>query len=180
MLNNIAGVIAFQGLAAGDYEPIFTTTVGAGGSASITFSTIPSTYKHLQIRAIALSSSSNHGDLQLNGDTATNYAGHSLEGDGGSVAAQAGATRSDMFSMVRMAGSSGAVAASVIDILDYASTNKYKTVRALRGFDNNGTGNIGLISGSWRSTSAISSITINARAGSFAQYSHFALYGIKG
>lgn len=33
-----------------DYDSIATTTVGAGGAASITFSSIPSTYQHLQIR----------------------------------------------------------------------------------------------------------------------------------
>ena len=65
----------------------------------------------------------------------------------------------------------------IVDILDYANTNKYKTMRALDGFDANGSGYAVLWSGNWRSTSAVSTITITG--GTFAQYSSFALYGIK-
>ena len=54
MLNNIVALLG-NGAAAGggtSYESIATVTVGAGGSSSISFTSIPSTYKHLQIRAI--------------------------------------------------------------------------------------------------------------------------------
>ena len=70
---------------------------------------------------------------------------------------------------------------TIIDILDYANTNKYKTFRSLVGSDTNDTnGAVGLASGSWRSTSAITSITLsNNVSGNLAQYSSFALYGIK-
>ena len=129
---------------------------------------------------LALSTTSAQGDLQLNGDTGANYAGHLLEGDGATASASASASRSDVYSVVRLAGSASAVALSVIDILDYKSTSKYKTIRHLRGFDNNGSGNVGLGSGLWMNTAAVTSIDIKARAGSFTQYSSFALYGIKG
>jgi hypothetical protein len=67
----------------------------------------------------------------------------------------------------------------IIDILDYANTNKYKTQRSLGGNDRNGAGYIDFSSGNWRNTNAITSIDIKALYGTgFAQYSHFALYGI--
>ena len=67
--------------------------------------------------------------------------------------------------------------AGVVDILDCSNTSKYKTMRALCGTDTNGGGEVGLFSGVWQSTSAISSITISFS--NIAQYSTFALYGIK-
>jgi hypothetical protein len=76
--------------------------------------------------------------------------------------------------------------AGIVDILDYANTNKYKTIRSLTGHDHNGViagihAIVNLNSGSWRSTSAINSIVIGVVSGTaFNQYSSFALYGIKG
>jgi hypothetical protein len=70
---------------------------------------------------------------------------------------------------------------AVCDILDYTNTNKYKTVRSLSGHDQNGSGYVTLMSGSWRNTAAITSITILRDSGgaNLTQYSQFALYGIK-
>jgi hypothetical protein len=69
----------------------------------------------------------------------------------------------------------------VIDILDYANTNKNKTIRSLAGSDANGSGTIWFGSIAWLSTSAITSLSFNIESGSnFTQYSSFALYGIKG
>ena len=71
--------------------------------------------------------------------------------------------------------------APIVDVLDYANTNKFKTIRNLEGFDVNGSGGlVALTSGLYRSTSAITSIKLTPNAGNYAQYSHFALYGIKG
>jgi hypothetical protein len=57
---------------------------------------------------------------------------------------------------------------------------KYKTTRTFNGMDLNGSGWIYLQSGNWRSSSAITSITLNRQYGSnFAPYTQFALYGIK-
>jgi hypothetical protein len=85
------------------------------------------------------------------------------------------------------AASGGLVFGSLImDILDYANTNKYKTTRGIIGFDTNGTvagygGRVGLISGNWRSTSAITSITFTVdNAANYSANSKFSLYGIKG
>jgi hypothetical protein len=68
-----------------------------------------------------------------------------------------------------------------MDILDYTSTNKNKTVRSLGGFDRNGGGIITLSSSLWFKTpEAITSIRLKPQSSSWTQYSSFALYGIKG
>jgi hypothetical protein len=157
---------------AGSYESIATVDVGSGGSSTITFSSIPSTYTHLQLRCIQ----NGGGDrLQFNSDTAANYTRHYLLGNG--TAASSGASTGATYSAVGDYTSTANVfAGTVIDILDYKDTNKFKTIRSLTGFDTNSQGEIFLFSGLWRSTAAISTITITG--GTAAQYSSFALYGI--
>jgi hypothetical protein len=125
---------------------------------------------------------------QFNGDTGSNYSFHGLYGSGtGSAAAYGYATQTKISTGVNMAGygSGSAFSVGIIDLLDYASTTKYKTMRVLNGFDtNNGTTSINnetiaLASGLWQSTSAITSIYMYPSGGSFAIYSSFALYGVK-
>lgn len=172
---------------AGSYESISTVTVGAGGSASISFTSIPSTYTHLQIRGIARSNRATPADMdsliiQFNSDTASNYSDHALRGDGSSVSAVANTSSTGMitYRIANLYVASTLMGAQIIDILDYANTNKYKTVRTLAGVDNNGSGQVALNSGNWRNTAAITSILLKPDAGTlFTQYSQFALYGIK-
>jgi hypothetical protein len=192
MLNPLIGIIASSGVAASTtaYESIATTTVGAGGVASITFSSIPSTYTHLQIRGIGRSTTSGTGtdylQVQFNADTASNYAYHDLTGDGSAASAAAGTTQSTIRTglLPRSSQLANSFGVAVIDILDYANTSKAKTLRSLCGMDyNTGTapvGQINLRSGLWTSTSAITSIKLYSEANNLAQYSSFALYGIKG
>jgi hypothetical protein len=173
------------------YESIATTTVGSGGSATVTFSSIPSTYKHLQIRVFAKTNRGTYGrdefSLQFNSDTASNYSWHTLYGDGGTASAY-GIGSDTKIDAGYIAGGAGTsmFGAGIVDILDYANTNKYKTIRSLTGHDHNGViagihAIVNLNSGSWRSTSAINSIVIGVVSGTaFNQYSSFALYGIKG
>lgn len=168
---------------AGDFQSIATTIVDATADLTVTFSSIPSTYKHLQIRAIALSNSDSQPVLlRFNSDSGTNYSQHYVAGQGSVTASGAGTSTS----AVSLAGiyARGLNAsypwAFVIDILDYTDTNKYKTVRALHGADYNGSGEVNLTSGNWRNTAAVSTITLSMAATGFNQYSSFALYGIKG
>lgn len=165
-------------------------SVGSAGASSITFSSIPSTYKHLQIRGIMRITTGTAGtnDLQIrfNSDSGSNYAYHALMGSG--AAAQIGAASTQTIGTAGRAviprNSSGAsiYGTIVTDILDYANTSKYKTLRGLGGMDNNSTnGYISLTSSLWQSTSAITSITLTDEgSGTFSQYSTFSLYGIKG
>lgn len=176
----ILGIMASSRLVSSTAYESIATAVGTGSSATITFSSIPATFKHLQIRAIARVASSSGAYLQYNSDTGTNYTRHYLEGNGSTVAAGSGTsqTKIDYLQAISTASTNGV---NIVDILDYANTNKYKTTRILGGFDVNGTGQIGLGSGLWMSTSAISTITITTSGGAnFATTTQFALYGIKG
>jgi hypothetical protein len=188
LLNIIAGTLSV-GVApvTGSYESIATVTVGSGGAANVEFTSIPSGFEHLQIRAIARSTRASVDNvfvnMQINSDTGANYSYHDLYGDGSTVAA--GAITSVTQNYIQRITASTAAASIfgtfVIDILDYKNTNKYKTLKSLGGFDLNGSGQIYLVSGSWRNTNAITSLKFTSQAtGDFAQYSHFALYGIKG
>ena len=160
------------------YASIGTVTVGSGGSSSITFSSIPSTYTHLQIRGTYLNSSAGSGLLNFNGDTTSNWPFHQLYGNGSSVVSSA--STSNPFGQITYSdGSSTSPLGFVCDILDYANTNKYKTVRTIGGNDTNGAGYMMYRSCLWPSTSAINSMVLTAQNGSYAQYSSFALYGIR-
>jgi hypothetical protein len=168
------------------YESIATSTVGAGGAASVTFSSIPSIYQHLQIRFTARGTYATGNieivGMQFNSDTANNYAWHWLFGDGSSAGAGAVSTTSNItFRDINSANTTAnTFGAFIVDILDYSNTSKYKTSRALGGYDANGNGKINVDSGLWMSTSVVSNITLNAGNANFAQYSSFALYGIRG
>lgn len=172
-LNRYADMLAGNAVFADSaYDSIATTTVGSGGSSSITFSSIPSTYTHLQVRITGLSTAADCV-LNLNGNNA-NYS-HQLYGNGATAFSNAYASQGYID-----AGNGAGTYPSVyiIDILDYSNTNKYKTVRDLFGYDFNGSGRVGLNSMLYSTTSVISSLSFTGRT--WGEYSSFALYGIKG
>jgi hypothetical protein len=168
------------------YESIATVTVGSGGAANVEFTSIPATYTHLQIRLIARSLENNSGldtpFLRFNSDTGSNYAVHRLNGSGSAAGAQAQSSISRISAgFVPLLNDLASVFGVIIyDVLDYTNTNKYKTVRILTGADLNGSGYVGFQSGLWQNTNAITTITMLPSGGNWAQYSQFALYGIKG
>jgi hypothetical protein len=181
----ILGIMASQNYPriTNSYESIQTVTVGGGGSATVTFSSIPATYTHLQIRYLCnttrVGGASGSGVIEFNGDTtAANYSTHALYGSGTGGGASAGYANNNY--SIWYYGDTTTFVAGVVDVLDYANTNKYKTIRNLTGYDQNGAGQIGLVSMAWRNTAAVSSIVLTPSGYSFNTYSHFALYGIKG
>jgi hypothetical protein len=166
--------------AAGSYESIATVIVGSGGAANVEFTSIPSTYTHLQIRGMQLTTGGVYNlQLQVNADTGSNYATHRLGGYGTGVFADA-TTSTNGIKLGLIGTASSIFGGTVVDILDYANTNKYKTVRSLNGFDENGGGFILLTSGLWQNTNAITSLKLYPSSSTFLQYTQFALYGIKG
>jgi len=194
----ILGTVAsqFSSKPFGSYESIQTVTVGAGGTASINFTSIPATYKHLQIRYTAASNRSNYNvdlpSMQVGNttiDTGNNYSTHNVgRRSDGALAADGGASGNQMYFMYVASSAliTNTFGVGIIDILDYANTNKYKTFRALTGCDLNGMpssqgGALSLASANWMSTLAITNIRFTPVIGPlFTQYSSFALYGIKG
>lgn len=177
--NQIAGIFSLgtPPIPPTNYESIATVTVGSGGSSTITFSSIPSTYKHLQIRAFAKDGSgSTFAAMFVKLNNVSGVRRHELYGTGSAV----GAGNDPSSFVAYISGTTNFYGAAIIDILDANNTNKYKTTRGLSGVDNNGSGLIALTSGMGDSTSAVSSIVITANGSTFTEYSSFALYGITG
>jgi hypothetical protein len=166
------------------FESIASAT-GTGSSGNITFSSIPSTYTSLQIRLIgrdgAGTGTSNFG-IQINSDTGSNYTRHNLRGNGTSATAGGSASTSSISGTILPLSNQTAntMGVSIVDIHDYASTSKYKTVRIFGGVDLNGSGTVSLESGLWMSTSAITSITLIPGWTTWTTNTTIALYGIKG
>jgi hypothetical protein len=198
---SILGIIASSRLVAppvGDFESIATVTVGGGGAANVEFTSIPATYTHLQVRVFGQTNRATYGvdpmRVQFNGVSGASggsgYTRHGIQGDGSDDIAF-GADSSSNNNDGQFAWSLGTTTGSswgtgIIDILDYANTNKYKTIRSIGGVDLNGTvggsgGFVGLGSNLFLYTTAITSIKLIPFVGStISEYSHFALYGIKG
>lgn len=153
---------------------------GTASSINFDVSTLAAQgYKHLQIRMIAKPSASSDVNtvLRFNSDTGTNYAWHYMLGDGGGIYPNAGAN--DTLAYINsIFGTKGAsnYTATILDLLDFNGT-KNKTVRSFYGI---AATQVGLFSGLWRNTGAITSINVFLSSGSFATGSRFSLYGSKG
>jgi hypothetical protein len=191
----ILGVLASAitgNLVPGAYESIQTITAGSGGVSTINFTSIPSTYKSLQLRVYCKTARTTYTISELkvtfNGDTANNYANHYLTNTANTSTVYGSASSNQpRFQLVGFGTSlNNQFGTAVMDIIDYASTSKYKVARAINGVITDVAGggsyygHVGIISGLWQSTSAITSISLTCEDPvNIAQYSSFALYGIK-
>jgi hypothetical protein len=194
-MSPVLGIIASstqqgRGVAVGSYDSLATITVPSGGLASLTFAGIPTGYQHLQIRAIARNTVASTGAegvaFVINGDTSASYAYQSLQTinvvNSGNPFTNAFASQTSVITGVSVEGGelANAFSANIIDVLDYRNVTKNKTFRTLYGMNTNGgTDVLGLRSGVWLKTDAITSLTLTNTNGSFAQHSFFALYGVK-
>jgi hypothetical protein len=166
---------------------LLETAILSTTATSVTFDTSTYAalgYKHLQIRAVARSSGTGAPSayVRFNSDTATNYSSHYLYGDGGNVSSGAETSSTGAF-FVTIASSThtaNAFGAGVMDILDAFASTKYKTTRSLEGQGAvGGTNYVGLGSGNWRNTAAITSVNVYLPTGSFVAGSRFSIYGVK-
>jgi hypothetical protein len=178
------GILASSGGGAADFQLISTQVLGSS-AASVTFSSIPSTYRHLQLR-MTLKDSNGGSTMDAayytyNGDTAANYAWHYLRGNGSGVNSSWSNTYANSIRGVATTlFTASAYSAHVMDILDYAQTTKYKTTRLLGGGLNStySAYEVALNSGLWMSTAAITSVTVGAQSGqTLLSGSRFSLYG---
>ena len=177
--------IGLLGAASGvgsDYE-LIATAFGTGSSGTITFSSIPADYKHLQIRYSAKVTTSTGEDLYLrfNGILSASYVTHRLSALSTTLSSSSN-TGLDVIFLERglsITDTANAFAAGVIDILDYTSTSKNTTLRAFYGKNDN-INTVQLRSGLLMNTAAINSISLITSAGSHTTTSRFSLYGLKG
>ena len=190
ILGIIASGITKSKIATNSYESIATAT-GTGSSGTLSFTSIPSGYSHLQLRGIIRSDATGSGgifpNMRFNSDSANNYARHNLGAYGSTSATidvNAGTSASSIVATAvapKASDLASVYGGFVIDVLDYNNTNQYKTTRYLMGFDLNGNAYSYLYFGSglWQSTSAINQIDIILSTGNFTTATQVALYGIK-
>ena len=182
-------------LGGSDFEFIERITL-SGSSNTITFSSIPSTYKHLEIRSMtrsAYASTAVGGSqykIQFNGDTSTNYSFNQMNGNGSNfTASSAGSNYIWGIAPWASAGNFGGslFVPMIMRIHNYSNTSKNKTVLMSEGFSANAASTnqyVAQRSGVWYSTSAINSITFDQTPGAysdgaFASGTTIALYGVK-
>lgn len=171
----------------GSMYHIASTTVGTA-VATVDFGSIPADYTHLQIRVMTQDTRNtpvNRLSIRVgNGsiDTGSNYSYHYMQGNGSAteVSADTSVARIPAGYSNSATTLSSTYGVGIWDILDYANTNKKKTVRILSGCDLNGSGEVGFASGGWYNTAAIDTIQFfSNNAGNLSQYSTFSLYGVK-
>jgi hypothetical protein len=166
---------------ASTYEPIATQTLGST-TATITFSSIPSTYTDLVLVANAKTTATGSGGtpqamvMTYNSDTGTNYSITSLYASGSSAVSYRWSSQNSARVGAFTQTDATYFALTTINIFNYANTTTYKTSISRSGYD--GTYGVEADVQLWRSTSAITSVTLGSDY-SFKTGSTFTLYGIK-
>ena len=156
--------------AAATYTPIATQTLGSS-AASVTFSSIPSTYTDLVLVQNSTGQSGLGASwLRLNGDTSSNYSRTRLLGNGSAASSY----RESNTTYIASDAPNANIATTVWNIMNYANATTYKTIL----YRDNSTSYVVAQVGLWRNTSTISSLSITSDAGTYVAGSTFTLYGI--
>lgn len=180
-------------LVTGSFDSIATVTTTAGQTA-VTFSSIPSTYKHLQVRGIGRANESNPGDgsgiyLRFNNDSTSNYwyqrmyCVRGVSNNNGAGDYQSGTNYPDCGIVTSASQPASIYGGCIIDILDYTNANIKKSASVQSGFcTTSSSTNQYTHTGAFtrNSTEVINRIDLVIGTGSFAANSTFALYGVKG
>lgn len=164
------------------FASIATFAFTDNSSASVSFTAIPQNYTHLQLRVFARGSAAATTQdilITFNGDTSSSYwQYHQMFSTGANSYSNYGTTAANMIAHTIPAASAlaSAFGSAIIDIHDYTSPNKNKSIKSLQGYNLNGSGNSVFRSNMYTGLAPISSITL--AVSNFAQYSHIALYGL--
>jgi len=169
-------------VAAGNtYEAIATNTL-ASATSSVTFSSIPSTYTDLVLVLSDLKSgtSSNSICVRYNSDSGTNYSYTIITGTGSVAQSARGSNINHSFFGGYNIGVDPTYPSVVVGhIMNYANTTTYKTGLSRYSIDRPGfNGETQAIVNVWRSTAAITSVTVATFTGNWSIGSTFSLYGI--
>jgi hypothetical protein len=162
---------------AATYEPIATTTLGSA-AATIDFTSISSAYTDLRLVIVGkYTSAGGNTRITFNSDTASNYSSTRIAGDG--TSASSDRLTNQTFQRLNFDGNSTTIPDLLtVDIFSYAGST-FKTSLITSTEDKNGSGSVIRTVGLYRSTTAISSITISLSSSTFASGTTATLYGIK-
>lgn len=185
ILLGILNAQAAGGAGGAAYE-LIESQVLSSSAASVTFSSIPQDYKHLQIRFVARTNTTGFTGtdvfMEFNSSTSGYYKRHSLLANGSSVSSNGDSTSTHAHAGYIMTDFQPAniFGTSVIDLLDYSNSSKNTTVRGLNGYAQSGYNFIQLFSSLWNNTAAVTSVKLDAIQGDFVSGCRFSLYGIRG
>jgi hypothetical protein len=151
------------------YTPLATVTLGASAS-SVTFSSIPATYRDLILVASGTATSNGALLLRYNGDTGSNYSRVGMAGNGSSAASFSGTDTSVGLTLWQT--TQGNIK---IQVMDYSATDKHTT-----GLSNGGLAGAEAvaIAHRWANTAAVTSITILHNSFQMAAGTTLSLYGV--
>ena len=160
---------------ASTYEKIATTTLSSA-TATVDFTSISGSYTDLiYVMQVTTSSGGNYTRIRFNSDTGSNYSVTRISGSG-TAASSSRNTSQTYIEIDNVSFVNTTIANRILQIQNYSNTTTYKTVL---GRNNNSSNGTGAIVGLWRSTSAITSISVFLEAsGTFNAGSTFTLYGI--
>jgi len=158
------------------YEPIATQTLGSA-AATVTFSSIASTYTDLVLVMSAQYTTAGQKDsyLRFNSDTSSVYSRTWVEGTGSAAASGRASNESRLLIMGYFAD---AISTQICQIMNYSNSTTFKTA-INRESSNPSNAYVGAKIGLWRNTAAITSLVISSDSGTYAIGSTFTLYGIK-
>jgi hypothetical protein len=152
------------------YTPLATITLGSSAS-SVTFSSIPATYRDLVVVAdYTGSAAAEVFDIALNSDTAANYTRVVMYADSTTAASFSQTSRgvASIYGTNKMT--------MLLNLMDYTATDKHKTI--LVRTTNAGQSEVAAIASRWANTAAVNTLALSARSGTLSSGSTFSLYGI--
>jgi hypothetical protein len=158
------------------YTPLATVTLGSAAS-SVTFSSIPATYRDLILVSIYKhDTTATSGAIRFNADSGSNYSYVSMRSR--SPQSAAASSQTNIFSTFSST-INNVEQISVVNIMDYSATDKHKTC-LIRDASTNASSELDSVASAqrWSNTSAITSMLVFMRAGNFSAGSNFSLYGI--
>ena len=168
-------------------EAIATTYLEAD-AASVTFSGIPATYEHLEIRLLARTNRTYYIDpinIAINTDSSSsNFTVAVMQANGTSKSAYSSPTSLFMTYVVGNFITGGVIEGEdygpmTMTFFDYANTSKNTTLQYMSGTPNT-TQHIYLGAVTWDNTAAVNSIAFTPNNGTaFMRGTEFTLYGIK-
>lgn len=180
------GIVASAGSGVGGSYELIATTVLSSAAATVTFSSVPQTYKHLQIRFVTRGDSfgNSRAYLTLNSNTSS-FTYHRLQATpGGGVSSNGWASGTFPGGWVADVNGNDVTGwvGAIVDLLDYTNTSKNKTIRSFNGAASDASGSrvIQLTSSLWSNTAAVNTVGLVSSANNFDAGSRFSLYGIKG
>lgn len=159
---------------------LIASNVLSSSASSVTFSSIPATYRDLIIVLVTgTTSAGSSAQIRFNSDTGSNYSWVRMQGNGSSTTS-ASSTSSFLPVSGNLYTDTGLTYNSIIQIMDYSATDKHKSVIHRVNQTTEPTyGGVGTAAHAsrWANTSAINTILIYT-GGSFVSGSTFYLYGI--